>query len=177
MDSHPSKRPVDGEDEYGGNDVADVHTLLDVMRADGAYKDGDSLGVLGFSRGAMEACIAMKQGLPITNAAFVGGVYDFRNVAVERPDILAMWKRDAMFDVNDYSIADRSAITFVDTLPNIPFLLLHSEHDDRVPSRQARDMASALGKRATLKIFPGNDHGLVQMLDERNQLITEWLSK
>lgn len=107
----------EGKDEYGGNDVGDVHALLEVMRCDGRYKDGDFLGALGFSRGAMMACSAMKQGLPITKALFVGGMYDVRNIATERPDILAMWHRDSMFDVNELELERRSPLAFVQDLP------------------------------------------------------------
>ncbi len=167
----------EGKDEYGGKDVADVLALLDVLKADGAYTEGGFLGILGFSRGAVDACRAMQQGLPVSQAAFVGGLFDMRDVAKARPDLASMLERDGLFEVNEKNLQDRSALTFAESLSNIPFLFLHSEEDDRVNVRQSKEMAEALGSSAIVKIFPGNDHGLLKVANERNALLIDWFSR
>ncbi len=167
----------EGKDQYGGRDVADVLALLDVLRADGVYEDGDFLGILGFSRGAVNACRAMQQGLPVSKAAFVGGLFDMRDTARERPDLYSMLERDQLFELDEKNLTDRSALTFAERFSGIQFLLLHSEDDDRVSVRQSKEMAMVLGSNATIKIFPGNDHGLLKIQNERNALLIDWFSR
>lgn len=166
----------DGKDEFGGSDVDDVLALFDVIQKDIPFERGDFLGIVGFSRGVMEACLAMQRGLPVTTAAFISGVYDLRNIVQERPDIADMITRDQLFDLHDIALAKRSPLAFVDQLPEIPYLLLHTTQDDRVDIAQAIDMADALGKSAVLKTFPGDDHGLFEIADTRNQMIIDWFT-
>ncbi len=167
----------EGKDEYGGKDVEDTLALLKVMKAAGDYTDGDFLGLLGFSRGALEGCLAIRKGLPVTRAVFVGGYYDATQTKEERPDVYKMWKEENMFEVNDENLSERSALSHVNELLHVPMLLLHSKEDPRVPVRQAIEFKAAMGDGAELHLFEGNSHPVMDDFKERNQLIIDWFQR
>ena len=134
--------------------------------------------MLGISRGAMMAMQALRDGLQAKKAVFIGGLYDIQKMEKERPDIYDMWINDNMFDVKNVDeICKRSAVTFSEQLPNIPYLLLHSREDSRVPIRQAHDMKNLLGDKAELIEFEGDDHGLRMVAGERNERLIKWFSE
>ena len=170
-------RNSEGLDEYGGADVKDVHSLLDYMEEKELYQKGDRLGLIGFSRGAINGTRAMAEGLPVTAAAFIGGAFDMREIEKERPDVFKMIQDDQLFDPTKKALEDRSALVFVGTLPKIPYLLLHSKEDVLVRVFQSRKMAQALGDNAELIEFNGDDHSLLEKAAERNRLLIKFFEE
>jgi len=166
-----------GRDYYGGSDTLDMPALLALLKKQKRNINFNRIGILAVSRGAMMACQNLRDGLKAKRAVFVSGSFDSRRIKQERPDIYEMWKTKKIVDVDDpTALENRSPLAFVDKLPTIPFLILHSKKDWRVPARQAKEMAKKL-PTATLRLFPGDDHALIQHTEQRNELIMEWFKK
>ena len=75
----------------------------------------------------------------------------------------------------------RSAILWADQLPNISYLLLHGQQDDRVEPDQSVRMAAALQSASitdvTLRLFPDGDHMLVDVVETVDSEILDWMSQ
>lgn len=164
----------EGKDEFGGKDVADIFALFDVIKNENNYHG--YLGVVGFSRGAIMGCEAIRDGLPVTRAAFIGGAFDCTKTKEERPDLYAMWERDHLFDLTDEELKKRSAVTFAEKLSHVPTLILHAKGDTRVPIRQAEEMAEK-SPNSKLHLFESADHALGDQRDTRNKLVISWLNQ
>ncbi len=167
----------EGKDEYGGKDSADMPALLASLKKGDWNLDFNRVGALAVSRGSMMALQNLRDGLPITRLASVSGAYDFRHVKKERPDLYLMLKKKRMFDVDrEAELSKRSALSFVSDLPNIPYLLMHSNPDSRASFKDAKEMKKKL-KQGTLVTFKGDDHALIERTDERNAILKDWFSK
>ncbi|MFA5936064.1 MAG: prolyl oligopeptidase family serine peptidase [Patescibacteria group bacterium] len=167
----------EGKDEYGGKDSADMPALLASLRNGDWNLDFDRIGALAVSRGAMMVLQNLKDGLPIRRLASVSGAYDFRNLKKERPDMYLMLKKKKMFNPDsEDELARRSALSFAPHLPNIPYLLMHSNPDSRTSFKDAKEMKKKL-KKGKLITFKGDDHALIEHTDERNAILKNWFSK
>ena len=77
----------EGVEEFGGADVNDVRNLVPVAASLG-IADLDNVFLLGWSRGAMEALLALKQGLRANAIAIGGGLLDLVAEAERRPTLV-----------------------------------------------------------------------------------------
>ncbi len=167
-----------GKDEYGGKDVLDIFSLVESLKKSQWNLDFSKTGLFGISRGAMMGMEVLRDGLEVKRAAFLSGLYDYQQIKEERPDMYEMWVNDKMFDPTiQTEIQKRSAVTFADKLPEIPYLLLHSQEDSRVPIRQARDMKKVLADNAELIEYDGDDHALRKVARKRNKRLVDWFLK
>jgi dipeptidyl aminopeptidase/acylaminoacyl peptidase len=154
----------EGADELGGGDVDDVLALVPLARnLPGA--DADRLYVLGGSRGAMEALIAIRRGLQVRAAAFRGGMYDAVASMKARPELEQGWGEiiPDFATKRDERLAERSAIQWIGEL-KVPMLVLHGEQDWRVDPQMARDFTAAL-KNA------GIEHSVLWYERDEHQLL------
>jgi dipeptidyl aminopeptidase/acylaminoacyl peptidase len=166
-----------GRDEYGGKDVADIPALIETIKHGPWKLDWKRLGFFGVSRGALMALRAMQEGLKPKRAAFVSGMFDAQKIKKERPDIYKMWKEEYPFNPDNLTeLKKRSPVSFASELPSIPTLFLHSKKDWRTPVRQAKEMAKKLSK-SKLVLFEGDDHGLIEYGEKRNQMLIDWFKK
>ena len=74
------------EDEYGGADTNDVLNLLEITKKL-PNVDSTRIGMLGWSRGAMMTCIALKGSHQIKSAVLVSGAPDLFSTLRERPGL------------------------------------------------------------------------------------------
>ncbi len=163
-----------GHDEYGGSDIEDIFALYDEMKKREEKNVIIKMGLLGFSRGGMSGCLALRKGLPAKRAAFVSGLFDLVSFANERPDVVELWKSHNMFEISQESLKQRSAVYFSQDMPNIPYLFLHSKKDTRVSVAQSIKMGELLKSQSIVNLFEGDDHGLIDHARERNELLCEW---
>lgn len=167
----------EGKDEYGGNDTADMPALLTCLKHGPWNLNFKRIGALAVSRGVMMALRNLKEGLPIRRLAAVSGLYDLRNVRKDRPGVYRMLKKKGMFNPDsEAELVKRSALSFASDLPNIPYLLLHSNPDSRTPFKYAKEMEKKL-KKGKLIVFKGDDHALIEHTDERNVILKDWFAK
>jgi len=173
----------EGQDEFGGSDVNDVHSAIRVFDQL-AFADRDRIGMWGHSRGGMMTYIALTKTDRIRAAVIGAGSADLERWISLRPEmdtevaaqIVPNWKTERA-----KAIEARSAVRFVDRLPaNVPILLVHGTADWRVDPRDSMDMASALfaaRKPVGLLLVEGADHGITERRDEYNQAVKVWMDR
>jgi len=147
----------EGEMEYGKGEVRDIGNLAEEMRAR-SYIDPDKMGIMGYSRGAHNAILAIEA----TDYFKAGALW---SVPVDMVDHVAVnpWVADMFGGTPDevpeeYRI--RSSIYFVERI-NCPLLILHGEDDHVIPVRHALRLARELekhGKPFEMKIVPREWH-------------------
>ncbi len=173
----------EGQDEFGGNDVHDVHNAIRVFDHL-AFADHDRIGMWGHSRGGMMTYIALTKTDRIRAAVIGAGVTDLERMIALRPEmdtevaaqIVPNWKTERA-----QSIEARSAVRFADRLPaNVPILLVHGTADMRVDPRDSMDMARALfasRKPVSLLLIEGADHAITERRDEYYQAARVWMDR
>jgi dipeptidyl aminopeptidase/acylaminoacyl peptidase len=167
----------EGADEFGGADVDDVLALVPLARGlPGA--DVERLYVLGGSRGAMQAVLALRRGLPARAVAFRAGMYDLVKSLADRPELANRWSEIMPGWDTDRAgaLAERSAIRHVAEL-DAPVLLLHGRQDWRVDVEDAEAFAAALaaaGKPHELVVYEREEHQLVFHRDEWIAKVVDW---
>ena len=152
--------------DWGGEDSLDLLHALDVV-CERPYVDANRLGVHGYSYGGymttwlighdnrFKAAIA---GAPVVNLWSMWGV----------SDIGPSWGSYQWGDVPDdnfYWYRERSPITYVQNV-QCPVLILHGEHDWRVPISQGEEYFAGLryrGKAAEMVRFPGCSHLMMRV--------------
>jgi len=144
------------------------------------------MGIFGWSRGGMMTYLALKA-TDRFKAAIVGaGLADAAAGIKQRPgmeahvysELIPRWDDP---DTRAVAISDRSAVQWVDALPeNTPILILHGTADWRVDPTQALDMARLLQAEMRpyrLVMLEGGDHGLSEYRDEVAVMIDSWLDR
>ncbi|MGB0213971.1 MAG: alpha/beta hydrolase family protein [Alteromonas oceani] len=160
-----------GADEFGGADVKDVTTLVDVA-ANIPMADTSNIALVGWSRGAMQSYLAARELDNVQAIVGIAGVADLEKVYRGRiPD----------YDNNkSAALAARSVINWLDELPDAPVLLLHGSEDKRVNPEQSRSLAAALDQvehKNKLIIYEGDNHGLVKNRQTMQQEVIAWLDE
>ncbi len=171
--------------DWGGEDSLDLLHALDVV-CERPYVDADRLGVHGYSYGGymttwlighddrFRAAIA---GAPVVNLWSMWGV----------SDIGPSWGSYQWGDVPDDNFdwyRERSPITYVDNV-QCPVLILHGEHDWRVPISQGEEYFAGLryrGKKAEMVRFPGCSHLMMRVGDpplvqEYYERMVQWFKR
>lgn len=166
-------------DEFGGKDVDDV-----VILAQEALKipfvDQNRLFMLGQSRGAMMTYLAAKQDvLPIKAIATMGSLVDLQAEMEFRPNMEKVYKAliPNYAQNKEAAIKQRSAIHWVDDLPNIPILLQHGEDDERVNLLQVERFAEKLNQAKRphqLIVYPNANHSLSNAREQAIKDVLAW---
>lgn len=152
-----------GVDEFGGADVNDVIRVVDlaeIMR----FSNG-KIYMFGWSRGAMETYIVLKQDSRIDAAVVGAGPTDmlqyFKEEQEMRPDmalLLGMLIGNPAYNKEAYE--ERSALCFAEQI-DTPLYIVHGTEDERVPfhnSEEFYERMKALGKDVKFKACQGQDH-------------------
>jgi dipeptidyl aminopeptidase/acylaminoacyl peptidase len=171
--------------DWGGEDSLDLLHALDVV-CERPYVDANRLGVHGYSYGGymttwlighvnrFKAAIA---GAPVVNLWSMWGV----------SDIGPSWGSYQWGDVPDDNFdwyRERSPITYVQNV-QCPVLILHGEHDWRVPISQGEEYFAGLryrGKQAEMVRFPGCSHLMMRvgepaLVKEYYERMVAWLQR
>lgn len=170
-----------GEEEFGGAEIADVTTLLDIASHHPGF-DGKNRFMLGASRGGMMTYLAIKHGAALNAAATFGGVSDVRATIAHRPEMkLKVYaKRIPDFEANCEAAYDaRSAVQWPETLKSVPLLIAHGSADDVVLPEQSQKLAAALASvnaSHRLVIYENGNHPLSTHVDAWIQEIMNWFT-
>lgn len=173
----------EGQDEFGGNDVNDVHNALRVFDRL-PFADGERIGMWGHSRGGMMTYVALTRTDRVRAAVIGAGVADLERMIALRPEMDVEVAAQLVPDWTNgraQAIAARSAVRFVDRLPaNVPILLVHGTADVRVDPRDSLDMARLLfaaRKPFSLLLIEGADHPMSERRDEYDRAARVWLDR
>lgn len=164
------------EDEFGGADVKDSRAILSIV-AGMDNVDHERVALWGESRGASQMMQVAKGRDDIHALVFAVGSADHEQSLVTRPEMLQVYQhRVPDFAANrEEELRKRSAIHWLDDIPEVPILILHGEQDEQVNVEQAHILAAGLdesGHKYELKIYPDQGHNL------RGEAITDkfnWL--
>jgi len=179
----PQYRGVDGgegKEEFGGADVHDVLNLLPLARSLG-YVDADNVFLQGWSRGSMEALVALKAGFAANAVAIGGCVVDLDQETDKRPAMATVYSEliPGYAERPQEVLRQRSALQWPEKI-TAPLLLLHGGADWRVDPAQTLAFAQklqALGKPYELVIYEGDDHGLTRNGPDADRRVIEFFRR
>ena len=170
----------DGQDEFGGRDVDDLMELARLARTL-PFVDGDNLFLHGRSRGAMQAALALRRGIPVRAAVLVSGAYDLQAVLAQRPRMHRVFaaRIPDFAEQPERELAKRSALRWPDEL-RVPVLIFHAHEDWRTPVASAIALARALaqiGHPHELVLFERDDHSITFRHKQMFQREADWLDQ
>jgi dienelactone hydrolase len=156
----------EGRDEFGGADVNDVIALINTLKSR-PNVDPNRIAMFGSSRGAMMTYIALRRQTEartsdIKVAATTSGLSDLFMWAQQRPDLdvgFYLTTVGASTTSDPAAFRARSATYWASSI-RVPILIMHGDADYEVSVQQSIRLARAIGRRAQLIIYPGDDHGL-----------------
>jgi dipeptidyl aminopeptidase/acylaminoacyl peptidase len=128
------------------------------------FIDGERIGLWGISRGASVAAMLSIQGASFKAAVLQSGIYDFTAyISMTGGGALS---KAILTETNGTpeALKERSILKMIE-LVQCPYLILHGEADERVPSRQAKLLSTRLrsfGKEHTLVIVPKANHFITE---------------
>ena len=178
----------EGEDEFGGADVADVKSLVDFipelskqLGEDFAAKDKY---LLGGSRGGMQMFLVLSRYPELQNifqkAVALSGLHCIEQIAKERQDMREMFEEDfglTQENSNEW-FAKRSPILAVANIKkSLPILIIEGTEDIRQSKMLGQEMVNALeqnGNNVTYSRIEGASHYLIDREDTM-EVIAEWL--
>jgi len=172
----------EGKEEFGGKDVNDVLSLIPLLESR-KKADPDRIGMLGMSRGGMMTYLALRGTDRIKAAIVIGGITNLLDWEKARPGMKEVFVELIGGDSQTASEAlkSRSAIFWPEKIsPKTPLLILHGTADERVPPKQALEMASALlqaGHPFRLVMLEGRDHNLTDFWSEWLEIVRKWFVK
>jgi dipeptidyl aminopeptidase/acylaminoacyl peptidase len=146
-----------GDMEYGKGEITDIGNLTREIRR---RPDADSyrMGIMGYSRGAHNAILAVERFDYFRAAALWSTPVDMFDHVQVNPWIAYMF--GGLPDEVPEEYRMRSSINCVDQI-DCPLLLIHGEMDDVVPVRHTLRLAEALRKKDKLfelQLFPDEGH-------------------
>ena len=147
----------DGEMEYGKGEILDIGNLTEHMRRRSDI-DPDRMGIMGYSRGAHNAILAIEKYDYFKAGALWSVPVDMLDHVAVNPWIDYMFGGTPDEVPEEYHI--RSSIHFVEQI-NCPLLILHGEDDHVIPVRHAHRLAEELkkyGKPFEMETFPKEWH-------------------
>lgn len=168
---------AEGMDEIGGADTNDVMNLLPLVKSL-AYADAENIFFCGFSRGAMMAMQAIRDGFPVKAAVIVGLPTDWNEMIALHPAIIdeakRRWKDYEMR--REENIKNRSAISWTDKI-DVPLLVLYGGDDAATPPQMGLSLAQKLeeqDKLYELVIYARDDHFVNANREQRLERTINW---
>lgn len=174
----------DSADEFGGADVDDIFTMIDLLPGLESRADTSRIGLDGWSRGGMMALLALRRSDRFRAAALVGAMSDLDRMAADRPVMLEVY--EDLFGTPDSTefrrrVHERSGVRWPDELPvDTPILILHGGADWRVSPLQSLDLAAGLqqaGRFYRIVVVEGANHSLSDAASKRDAERRAWFDR
>jgi len=171
-------------DEFGGSDVDDIFTMIDLLPELEPAADTSRVGLDGWSRGGMMALLALRRSDRFRAAVLLGSLSDLDRMAADRPVMLEVY--EDLFGTPDSTefnrrIRARSGVRWPGELPvDTPILILHGGSDWRVSPLQSLDLAAGLqeaGRFYRILVVEGADHSLTDAAAERDAERRAWFDR
>lgn len=170
-----------GRDEFGGRDVLDVLTAMTWL-SKLSFIDTDSINILGFSRGSINAARAAVENSVISRLILWSGISDMQLTYEERIDLRRMLKRVIGGTPTKYPerYLERSPLHFADKI-QCPVLIVHGTLDEQVSVRhglQMHERLLELNKDISLHLYENFGHHFPAAWHETAvSRIFDWLDK
>lgn len=167
-----------GVDEFGGKDIEDVTTLIDMCEQDFKFAKIDNLCMVGISRGGMMSYIVAKEDKRVKGIVAVSAVTDLISSYNEREDMRGILDNAIGGSPEEYpeEYESRSAIYWAEEI-QVPVFIIHNKGDEKVSVSQAQAMNEVLSKSkygCSMIMHNDNVHGLHP---EDVYQIVEWLDQ
>ncbi|UNK16544.1 prolyl oligopeptidase family serine peptidase [Paenibacillus sp. N3/727] len=170
-----------GRDEFGGRDVMDVLSAMTWL-SKLSFVDTESIYMLGFSRGSINAAKAAAETSAISKLILWSGVSDMMLTYEERIDLRRMLKRVIGGTPTKYPerYLERSPLHFADKI-QCPVLIVHGTLDEQVSVRHGLQMYERLfetRKDVSLHLYEDLGHHFPAAWHETAvNRIFDWLDK
>ncbi len=166
-----------GYDEFGGDDINDVLSLIDIC-GELSFADMSDLCVGGVSRGGMMSYMAARLDKRVKKVVAVSAVTDLKASYGEREDMKEILDTfiGGTPDELPTEYEKRSAVCWADEL-NVPVLIIHSRDDKMVSYSQAEEMAKTLKKYKKKYDFVSYDDSVHGLHKEDGEVIRKWLEQ
>lgn len=168
----------EGIDEFGGADLQDVISLLDLCEQEFRFIDITNLCMVGVSRGGMMSYMAARADDRVKGIVAVSAVTDLAAAYNEREDMKSILESAIGGSPEELpeEYEKRSAIKWTEEI-NVPVYIIHNKHDEMVSFSQAEAMNEALAdSKYGCSLTAHNDsvHGLHS---EDVNYIVEWIDQ
>lgn len=166
---------VEGNDEFGGEDLNDVIRLIDLCQNKFSFVDMDDFCVAGASRGGMMTYMAARRDSRVKKIVAVAAVSDLFRSYEEREDMRDVLKYSIGWtpEENPDEYKKRSAIYWYNEI-KVPVLMIHSKMDKQVSFSQAQELYSKL-REVTDCTFITHDDDVHGIHKEDYEKIKIWL--
>ena len=171
----------EGKDEFGGKDVNDVVSLLNIIKTL-PNADQSKIGMIGISRGVMTNFLVMKETDLIKTCISISGIADLDQK--DRPEMQTLYQELIPdFDKNpDLEKQKRSPVLAIDKMKNkkSSHYIIHGQKDERVNFQNALKLYETLTQNnisAKLQIFENDNHGINAHNKELLEDISTWLKE
>jgi dipeptidyl aminopeptidase/acylaminoacyl peptidase len=166
--------------DWGGKDIQDLLAGVDHVINLGVA-DPECLGITGWSYGGYLTAATITQTERFRAAVIGAGMTDLVSYAMgnDSPDFLPSHFGGEIWQVKDL-LLDRSPIVHADRVTT-PTLILHGEHDQRVPIWQGYEFYNALKRRGIstqMVVYPHSGHVPSEpklLLDVMNRILV-WMA-
>lgn len=173
----PKHSDVFGNDEFGGEDVKDVHVLIEYAKTL-PNADPSNLFIYGISRGGLMTYKLAKERSDITAIAVKSAPTDLREEIAHFPDMERVFEaRIPGYPANkEQALSERSVVDWYEEIPkSLPILILQGLQDKRVDAKSVDRFAKQLkqdNRPVKYLFYPDGDHFLKPYeLDNRNEII------
>lgn len=167
-----------GNDEFGGKDLNDVKTLIDMCENTFKFADMNDFCIAGVSRGGMMSYMTARTDSRIKGIIAISAVSDLEKAYEEREDMKNLLQNcigGSPTDLPD-EYKKRSAICWADEI-KVPVLMIHSKLDEMVSYSQAESLNAEFEKNnldCTFITYDDDVHGLH---NEDAEKINNWIEK
>jgi dipeptidyl aminopeptidase/acylaminoacyl peptidase len=169
----------EGKESLGGEDVNDVLNLIPLAK-EISKADLNLWGIEGWSRGGLMTFLALAENHNFKCAVLSGAISDLEKNVADNPNLKKIYGEMIGKKNLKENLAKRSAINFVNKLPDIPYLLMHGSSDETISPLQSIDLAKKFQEKKLnyrLVIFEGGDHFLKSHRKEVDSLRKSWFDK
>lgn len=167
-----------GNDEFGGKDLNDVKTLIDMCENTFKFADMNDFCIAGVSRGGMMSYMTARTDSRIKGIIAISAVSDLEKAYEEREDMKNLLQNSIGGSPTDLpdEYKKRSAICWADEI-KVPVLMIHSKLDEMVSYSQAESLNAEFEKNnldCTFITYDDDVHGLH---NEDTEKINNWIEK
>ena len=170
------------EDEYGGADTNDVLNLLQITK-NLSNVDSARIGMMGWSRGALMTCLALRGSHGIKSTVLVSGAPNLFSTLRERPgleeNVFSKYIPN-YFEQKEKVLTDRSPHFWPEKLNReTALLMLNGTNDRHVDYRQSvhfSEKLDSIGFPHTLQLYETN-HSFFNMRPKLDSILLDWFNR
>lgn len=168
-----------GKESLGGEDVNDILNLIPLAE-EIPKADKNNWGIEGWSRGGMMTFLALAKDHDFKCAVLSGAISSLEKYVEDNPNLKKVYGEMIGKKNLKENLSKRSTINFANTLPKIPYLLMHGGSDETVSPLQSIELAKKFQEKNfnyRLVIFEGGDHFLKSHRKEVDSLRKTWFDR